>query len=689
MLEASCETLSGVGPALLKKLEKCGIRTIKDLLFHLPYRYQDRTRITPIQDLRANDWAVISGYVCKTDITYGKRRTLVVTIEDGSATLQLRFFNFNQNQVLQFKNAQMIRAFGEVKMFGARSEIIHPEYQLLDEEQTLEVEETLTPIYPTTQGLTQARIRQLIKMALKTTQSHLSQLEWMSADVLKKNGLDSIEHAIKVLHHPPPDTMLTTFEQGSHPALKRLAFEELLAQQISMQFARASRQKLKAPVCPKKTFKDSFLQNLPFNLTGAQIKVCQEIEQDLIQSEPMLRLVQGDVGAGKTIVAAIAALQAISSGYQVAFMAPTDILSEQHAKNLTTWLTQLNLRVCRLSGKMNAKARRDTLLALENHECNLVIGTHALFQESVTFAKLGLVIIDEQHRFGVEQRLSLQQKGQQNNLTPHQLLMTATPIPRTLTMTQFAHIDISILNELPPGRTPVVTAVLNQSKRAEIVERLKFAIQEGRQAYWVCTLIEDSEKLQCMAAINTQAELQAQMPGVKIGLVHGRMKQADKEQIMTDFKNGQIALLVATTVIEVGVDVPNASLMIIENAERLGLSQLHQLRGRVGRGSTQSHCLLLYQSPISKVGQERLKIMRDSNDGFYIAEKDLEIRGGGEVLGIKQTGYKQFQIAQLPRDKSLLEKIGPVAQKMVHHQKDIAHDIAHRWLGDFDTYLSG
>ena len=688
MLEASCETLSGVGPALLKKLEKCGIASVKDLLFHLPYRYQDRTRITPIQDLRANDWAVISGCVCKTEVKYGRRRMLYVTVEDKTAVITLRFFNFNQNQVQQFKESPMIRCFGEVKQFNNHMEMIHPEYQLLKEEETCEVEETLTPIYPTTQGLTQPRIRQLITQALKTTQPTLSQLEWMSDDFLKQLGFDSIEHAITILHRPPPETPISAFEQGSHPALKRLAYEELLAQQISMQFARASRNALSAPICLKDTLKEAFLSLLPFELTNAQQKVCSDIYKDLSQSKPMLRLVQGDVGAGKTVVAAIAALQAIANGYQVAFMAPTDILSEQHAKNLSNWFEQLQLRVHRLSGKMKAKAKRETLAALANHDCDIVIGTHALFQEAVSFAKLGLVIIDEQHRFGVEQRLSLQQKSN-HDTTPHQLLMTATPIPRTLTMTQFAHIDISILDELPPGRTPVVTAVLGQDKRAVIIDRLKHAISSGRQAYWVCTLIEDSEKLQCMAAINTQTELQTFMPDVSIGLVHGRMKQEEKDQVMADFKAGSIDLLVATTVIEVGVDVPKASLMVIENAERLGLSQLHQLRGRIGRGSAQSHCLLVYQPPLSKIGQERLKIMRESSDGFFIAEKDLEIRGGGEVLGTRQTGYRQYQIAELPRDKELLSKIAPIAKELVLKKPDTAHEIAHRWLGHYDDYLRG
>ncbi|MFI4919527.1 MAG: ATP-dependent DNA helicase RecG [Legionellales bacterium] len=690
MLSNTCESLAGVGPTLAAKLIKCGIHTVQDLLFHLPYRYQDRTRITAIQDLRANDWCVISGQVCKTEIKYGKRMTLDCYVEDKTGVIKLRFFHFNTAQVKALQNSTLIHAFGEVREFNSVLELIHPEYQLLDNEEACPVHETLTPIYPSTQGLTQTRLRQLVKIALKNCEQELNQLEWMSSEQLLVNNFLNLSCAIKLLHNPPPDTSLQTLEEGEHPALKRLVFDELLAQRLSMQFARKSRNTLLSPAIPSNTdLTERFITSLPFTLTNAQQKVVSEVNADLIQTKPMLRLVQGDVGSGKTVIAALAALQAIAHGYQVAFMAPTDLLSEQHASNLINWLEPLGIKVLRLSGKMKIAMRRIALAALADNSCQLIIGTHALFQDEVVFSKLGLVIIDEQHRFGVAQRLLLQQKGQQEQLIPHQLLMTATPIPRTLAMTHFAHLDLSVLDELPPGRTPVGTAVLSQQKRELIITRLEEAIAHGKQAYWVCTLIEESEKLQCMAATVTAQALQEQLISVRVGLIHGRMKATEKEATMAGFKSGEIDLLVATTVIEVGVDVPNASLMIIENAERLGLSQLHQLRGRVGRGTTQSHCLLLYQAPLSHQGAERLKIMRATNDGFIISEKDLELRGAGELLGTRQTGYKQFKIANLQRDKALFAILPPVAQQLMQEKPATARIITQRWLGDFEQFLQG
>ncbi|MCL9682777.1 ATP-dependent DNA helicase RecG [Legionella maioricensis] len=690
MLSNSCESLAGVGPTLAAKLVKCGILTVQDLLFHLPYRYQDRTRVTPIQDLRSNDWCVIAGHVCKTEIKYGKKMMLNCYVEDKTGIVKLRFFHFNKQQVSALNNSYMIHAFGEVREFNNSLEMIHPEYQLLDHESECLVDETLTPIYPTTQGLTQTRLRQLVKIALKSCDTELHQLEWMSQQQLEDNNFHHLGDAIKLLHNPPPDTSLHSLEMGEHPALKRLVFDELLAQRLSMQFAKQSRSKRHAPAIPAEhNVSNRFLTSLPFQLTNAQQRVATEIRDDLMQTKPMLRLVQGDVGAGKTIIAALAALQAIAHGYQVAFMAPTDLLSEQHFNNLTNWLEPLEIKVLRLSGKMKIAERRTALAALLDNSCQLIIGTHAIFQDEVEFARLGLVIIDEQHRFGVEQRLLLQQKGQQAQLTPHQLLMTATPIPRTLSMTHFAHLDISVIDELPPGRSPITTAVLSQDKRESIIERLQAAIASGRQAYWVCTLIEESEKLQCMAATNTAQALQEQLTSARVGLVHGRMKAVEKEATMAAFKSGEIDLLVATTVIEVGVDVPNASLMIIENAERLGLSQLHQLRGRVGRGTTQSHCLLLYQAPLSHQGSERLKVMRSTNDGFIISEKDLELRGAGELLGTRQTGYRQFKLANLQRDKALLTLLPPFARQLVQEAPETARIITQRWLGNFEQFLQG
>lgn len=690
MLTLSCETLAGVGPTLAAKLAKCGIYTVQDLLFHLPFRYQDRTRITPIQDLRPNDWCVITGTVCKTEIKFGKRMMLYCYVEDKTGIVKLRFFHFNKQQVKLLNESSRIRAFGEVREFANTMEMIHPEYQLLDEEHDFLVEETLTPIYPTTQGLSQTRLRQLIKNALSKFQSHLHELEWMSQEQLQQHYFQPLSTAIEQLHNPPPDIPLQALEEGSHPALKRLVFDELLAQRLSMQFARQQRSTLTAPALPDpKNLVDTFLSNLPFALTNAQQRVFAEITDDLKQQKPMLRLVQGDVGSGKTVIAALAALQAIANGYQVALMAPTDILSEQHAETLTRWFTALGISTHRLSGKMKAKERKDTLAALANNQCQLIIGTHALFQEGVQFSRLGLVIIDEQHRFGVEQRLLLQQKGQQDAHGPHQLLMTATPIPRTLAMTQFAHLDLSVIDELPPGRTAIVTAVLHQEKRQPIITRLQAAIASGRQAYWVCTLIDESEKLECIAATATAQSLQEQLQTVRVGLVHGRMKINEKEDTMAAFKRGDIDLLVATTVIEVGVDVANASLMIIENAERLGLSQLHQLRGRVGRGSAQSHCVLLYQSPLSPLGAERLKVMRATCDGFLIAEKDLQLRGAGEFLGTRQTGYRQYKVANLQRDHALLPPIAEVATQLLQKDPLLARSIAKRWLGDFEQFLQG
>lgn len=690
LLSNSCESLTGVGPALASKLMKCGLNTIQDLLFHLPYRYQDRTRITPIQDLRPNDWAVITGRVCKTEVKQGKKMMLDCYVEDATGIIKLRFFHFNKQQIAALNSSNSIHVFGEVRSFNTMFEMIHPEYQVMKEGEPIQVQETLTPIYPLTQGLSQTRLRQIISNALDYATSELHQLEWMTNERLADYGFYNLIEAIHLLHNPPPDVSIQALETGSHPAFKRLVFDELLAQRLSMYYARQKRRQLQAPSFPlENELRSAFLKTLAFSLTQAQIRVVDEIANDLQKNKPMLRLVQGDVGAGKTVVAALAALQAIAQGYQVAFMAPTDLLSEQHANNLTHWLNPLNIKVCRLSGKMKTTERKATLAALKDNSAQLLVGTHAIFQEEVSFANLGLIIIDEQHRFGVEQRLLLQQKGQINQQAPHQLLMTATPIPRTLSMSHFAHLDISIIDELPPGRSPVITAILNQDKRELIIERLRAAISEGKQAYWVCTLIEESEKLQCMAAMDAAQALQEQLTETRVGLVHGRMKAAEKEATMAAFKNGEIDLLVATTVIEVGVDVPNASLMIIENAERLGLSQLHQLRGRVGRGTAQSHCLLIYQTPLSKTSAERLKIMRSTNDGFIISEKDLELRGAGEVLGTKQTGYKQFKLAELPRDKELLTLLAPISKQLMQETPQLAHSITQRWLGNFEHFLQG
>ncbi len=687
-LNEPCLTLPGVGKVLAEKLHKCGLNTIQDLLFHLPFRYQDKTRITPIEFLVPNQWSVVVGKICKIKLNRSRNTSLDCYIEDKTGIISLRFFHFNKHQMQNLSFGKQIKAFGEVKEFAGNLQIVHPEYQILDENAPCTVDETLTPIYPATQGLSQTLLRKLIKIILTKHQNELETLEWMDKSTLAKHNFQPIASALNNLHNPPPDIILNELENGQHQGLRRLAFDELLAQKISMQFARQKRASLRAvQLSPDLNLTTKLLNSLPFKLTNAQMRVYQEIQQDLQKDTPMQRLVQGDVGSGKTIVCALAALQAIANNYQVAIMAPTDILSEQHAITISNWLKPLNIHVLRLSGKMKVKERREALQALKEHKCQVIIGTHALFQAEVEFAKLGLIIIDEQHRFGVEQRALLNQKGQKNGLHPHQLLMTATPIPRTLAMADFSHLDLSAIDEMPPGRVKVTTAVLPQNKEQEIITRLESAITNGRQAYWVCTLIDESEKLQCINAIKRATELQEQLPHIKIGLVHGRIKPQDKEQIMLDFKQGKIDLLVATTVIEVGVDVPNASLMIIENAERLGLSQLHQLRGRVGRGQQQSHCLLLYQAPLAIHSQERLKIMRATNNGFEIAEKDLQIRGFGELLGKQQTGYHKFKIARLDRDSDLLAKVKQVANTLIKQDLTTSKLITKRWLGENEHFI--
>ncbi len=688
ILTESCESLPGVGPALAKKLNQCGIYTVADMIFHLPFRYQDRTRVTPMADCTEHDYAVVAGEVTNTEVVMGRKRMLNCYIQDMSDTMRLRFFHFNHNQIQGMNQCQRIIAFGEVRRYGSHLEMIHPEYQLLNEGDQLHVEEHLTPIYHTTHGLAQRRIRQLVEMALTAAHPVLAELEWMTEEQLQQFHFPSMDKAISLLHHPPPDISLLAMEEKTHPAFQRLVFDELLAQQVSMRFARQHAQSIQAhSISFNADAKMRLISQLPFQLTGAQERVIVDIENDMASSVPMLRLVQGDVGSGKTVIAAAAAMQAVSQGFQVAIMAPTDILSEQHEKNMQQWFEPLGIPCLRLSGKMRVREKRAVLEALASGEGQLVVGTHALFQESVVFKQLGLVIIDEQHRFGVAQRMLLHQKGAHNEHRPHQLLMTATPIPRTLAMTQFAHLDLSIIDELPPGRIPITTSVLNQDKRDQIIARLDEALSNKRQAYWVCTLIEESEKLQCQAASDTAETLQQLLSNHRIGLVHGRMKTDEKEAVMQAFKAGEIKLLVATTVIEVGVDVPNASLMIIENAERLGLSQLHQLRGRVGRGASQSFCMLLYQPPLSEGGQERLKTMRSTTDGFEIAEKDLQLRGGGEFLGARQTGYRQFKLADLTRDGCLLAKVKPVANQLMNTNPALAKRIANRWMGDFEQYI--
>lgn len=667
MLSYSCEHLSGVGDALAKKLAKCRIFTIKDLIFHLPFRYQDRTRITSIQDMQPKSWCVTTGNVIKTTI---ERRTMVCTINDGSGILNLRFFYYNPQQLKQLQTMPQLKVFGEVRVFKNQLEIVHPEYQVLAE--TPVMEENLTPIYPTAQGLSQTRLRSLIKKVFTNFSSEINSLELFD---VKKLRLMPLGEALVLLHNPPPEICLETLENGTHPAMCRLIFEELLCQQISLKLAKKDRQSLHTKsFSVAKKLTASFLKNLPFELTNAQQKVFKEVSCDSIKDYPMQRLVQGDVGSGKTVIAALGALQVINKGYKVALMAPTDLLSEQHYNSFRKWFEKLGIAVYRLSSQMPKKARKITLLAMLENKAAMFVGTHALFQKDVEFNKLGLIIIDEQHRFGVEQRLKFFEKG-----VPHQLFMTATPIPRTLLMAHLTHIEISTINELPPMRQSITTTILSQTKRDDLVLRLAQHLNLGTQAYWVCPLINESEKLQCQAVTEAYHYLAAKLSNVKIAMIHGRLSAAEKEQIMQRFRDKELNLLVATTVIEVGVDVPNATMMIIENSERLGLSQLHQLRGRVGRGAKASFCVLLYQQPLSNDSKERLAVMRKTQNGFEIAEKDLKIRGSGELFGQRQTGFNAFKVAKLPRDTYLLSKINQTADDILASDFKLAMHLSKRW----------
>lgn len=684
--------IKGVGASLAAKLAKIGLFSLQDILLHLPLRYLDRTRISPIGGLQPNINAVIEGEIRACDIVFGKRRSLVCKIQDGTGTITLRFYHFNNAQKQRLTQGTRLRVFGETRRGASGLEIYHPECDLLDAAKPLSLAQTLTPIYPATEGLTQPRLRALAQQALLWLDKHPVR-ELLPDAVRRRLNQCSLADALRYLHQPPVGANLQQLMEGEHPYQQRLVFEELLAHHLSLLLLRRETQADAAPrlrLTP--AMEHGFLKQLGFELTRAQKRVIAEIGADLAKPIPMLRLVQGDVGSGKTVVAALAALTAIASGTQAAIMAPTEILAEQHRINLGKWLEPLGIKLGWLTGRLKVAERRSQLEAIANGEAQLVIGTHALFQETVAFANLGLVVIDEQHRFGVHQRLSLSEKGQFEGddaglVRPHQLIMTATPIPRTLAMSAYADLDCSVIDELPPGRTPVTTVVISDQRRAEVIERVRMACAQGRQAYWVCTLIEESEALEAQAAQATAEILAQALPMLRIGLIHGRLRPVEKEAVMAGFKTGELDLLVATTVIEVGVDVPNASLMIIENPERLGLAQLHQLRGRVGRGSVASHCVLLYGSPLSSNSRERLRVMRESSDGFYIAEQDLLLRGPGEVLGTRQTGEMQFRIADLQRDGYLLPAVKEAALLLMADYSSLCDQIVARWLGNNQRYL--
>lgn len=675
---------------MLAKLSNLGIFTVQDLLFHLPSRYLDKTRIQAIGSIKLGDTVQLQGEVRSCSIAFGKRRSLQCQIQDTSGTINLRFFHFNAAQKNALHIGASLRCYGEIRRGRGGFEIYHPEYQLLDPGENTPLDDKLSPIYPRTEGLQQARLVKIIDQALNLfLQAQDKVSDYLPDEIRQQLGLMDITQAIAILHRPPREASIELLLQGKHPAQQRLCFEELLSHRLCMRRLRIESDKQIAPaMAPAPSLCNAFQQQLGFQLTRAQQSTSAEISKDLSRSLPMLRLLQGDVGSGKTVVAALAALQAIDNGFQVALMAPTEILAEQHYVNFCHWFKPLNLKIGWLSGKTKGVKRKEQLSDLAGGHTQIILGTHALFQDQVVFSKLGLIIVDEQHRFGVHQRLSLREKANGDHGSPHQLVMTATPIPRTLAMSAYADLDCSIIDELPPGRTPINTVVLSNNRRDDVIARISFACQNNNQAYWVCTLIEESDVLQCQAAESTAELLAQQLPNIKIGLIHGRMKPQQKAEIMADFKNGLLQLLVATTVIEVGVDVPNASLMVIENAERLGLSQLHQLRGRVGRGSQASHCLMLYQSPLSFTSKKRLAVMRESTDGFYIAEKDLEIRGPGQMLGTRQTGLMSFKVADIVRDAQMLDQVKDSADLILNKYPESIAPLINRWLGNKDLYAN-
>ncbi|MEQ1388752.1 ATP-dependent DNA helicase RecG [Acinetobacter radioresistens] len=677
---ATVHQLQGVGTASAALLEKLNIFTTDDLLFHLPRDYEDRSTIIPMNQLVVGRSYLLEGTVSSIDFPPGKRKSMAVLLEDDFGKVTLRFYHIYKALTDKMRSGNRLRVFGEVRVGARGLELYHPEIQQISA-QTALPKTRLTAIYPSTEGLTQAKLREYVRQALEQHSENLPEL----LPEKFTNGY-ALKEALEYIHEPPIDANMQQLMQGSHPAQQRLIFEELVAHQISLLTRRAYIREIEAPAFePSTILAKKLLANLPFNMTGAQRRVSKEIMIDLKQHQPMLRLVQGDVGAGKTLVAAVAACHALEAGWQVALMAPTEILAEQHYLNFKRWLEPLGIQVAWLSGKQKGKARTQAEAIIRGGLAQLVVGTHALFQENVEFARLGLVIIDEQHRFGVDQRLALRNKGAEQ-MTPHQLVMTATPIPRTLAMSAYGDLDTSVIDELPPGRTPIQTVTIPLDRREEVLQRIVTNCQEGKQAYWVCTLVEQSETLDAQAAEATYAEIKERFPSLNIGLVHGKMKADEKQSVMQQFKTNELQLLIATTVIEVGVDVPNASIMVIENAERLGLSQLHQLRGRVGRGAKASFCALLYKTPLSQNGQERLSILRESNDGFVIAEKDLELRGPGELLGTKQTGDMGFRVAKLERDDHLLTEAHYVAEQVLKDYPVNAEALLKRWLPEAPRY---
>ena len=704
--------LRGVGLGIAAKLAGLGIETVLDVLFHLPLRYEDRTRIHAIGDLRAGDTALTCGRIESANVRHGRRRSLVVSIGDGTGRMAMRLFHFNENQRRQLRPGRRIACYGEMHATSGGIETAHPEYRLLDDDDAEPpTADRLTPVYPAASGLGQSLLRRLTEQALDRLEREPDAADLLPGEVAARHGLAGLADALRTIHRPPAGTGTEAPLDHEHPARRRLAFEELLAHHLALRLVRRRiDRRHAAPLDRGDALMRRFVGSLPFELTAAQRRVAREVRADLARTRPMHRLVQGDVGAGKTVVAAIAATAAVASERQVALMTPTELLAEQHFASFRGWLEPFGIEVVWLSGRLGSRERGRTLARIAGGEAAVAVGTHALFQSDVVFADLGLVVVDEQHRFGVEQRLALRGKGERGAQHPHQLIMTATPIPRTLAMTAYADLDVSVVDELPPGRTPVDTAVAPSSRRPEVVARIRRACGRGEQAYWVCTAIEESDAIACRAAEDTARELSQALPGLRVGLVHGRMPPAEKDAAMTAFKGpirpsspagegaaekdaamtafkeARIDVLVATTVIEVGVDVPNASLMVIENAERLGLAQLHQLRGRIGRGARRSACVMMYDGPLTETARARLEVLRATTDGFAIAQRDLEIRGPGELLGTRQTGLAQLRVADLARDLPLLPAIERAASELLAQHESRVVPLVRRWMGAGDVY---
>jgi ATP-dependent DNA helicase RecG len=685
-LDADLSVLKGVGPALKSTLGKLDLQRVEDLLFLLPLRYEDRTHMTPLGALRPGKRAMVSGEVLLAETVYRGRRSLLVRIGDGTGQVTLRFFHFSRKQQEQFRNGVTVSCYGEVRAGPSSLEMVHPEYRITRPGQETPTSDALTPVYPSTEGVQQGRIRNLVSQAL-TLMRRAPPEELLPQTIRRQFDMPALAEALAYLHNPPPDADLASLSAGTHPCQQRLAFEELLAHYLSLSSLRKLALKESAvPLVSDERRVEDFIGSLPYSLTSAQQRVVAEILRDLRLPHPMMRLIQGDVGSGKTVVAAIACLQAVTCGVQAAVMAPTELFAEQHFRSFTDWFADRDVELAWLSGSQKQSARRQSLQSIAEGAAQIVVGTHALFQEGVTFSNLALVVIDEQHRFGVHQRMALRDKGSVQRDHPHQLVMTATPIPRTLAMAAYADLDTSIIDELPPGRQPVQTVVLPDVRRADVVERVRKACESGQQAYWVCPLIEESEALRYQAAEASYEMLTTALPSLSIGLVHGRMKAAAKDKVMREFKDGLVQVLVATTVIEVGVDVPNASLMIVENSERMGLSQLHQLRGRVGRGGRQSHCVLLYKKPLGELAKSRLAVLRETNDGFVVAQRDLELRGPGELLGARQAGLPQYRIADLLRDAALMPKVQLAAETLRRDSPQYARPLIRRWTREAGRY---